>query len=63
MYSYIGGKLNEKIVKYLADGFLRVLESANHTVGTQELAMQWAKKKYRKLSEKEKQEILKKIKS
>ena len=63
MYSYVGGKLKEKIVKYLAESFLRTLERANHTVGTKEVAYQWATRRYEKLPENEKQEILKKIKS
>ena len=63
MYFYVGGKLKEKIVKYLTDGFLGALEKARHAGGTLQLAEIWAIKRYKKLSEKEKQEILKKIKS
>ena len=46
----------------LAEAFQKSLENAKHAVGTRELACLWAKKRYNKLSQKEKQEILNKIK-
>ena len=55
--------MKEKIVKHLTDGFLGALEKAHHAGGTQQLAQAWAMKRYEKLSKKEKQEILNKIKS
>ena len=55
--------MKEKIVKYLTDGFLGALETARHAGGTLTHAQLWAIRRYNKLSEKEKQEILKKIKS
>ena len=55
--------MKEKIVKYLTDGFLGALESAHYAGGTKAHAQLWAIRRYNKLSEKEKQEILKKIKS
>jgi len=55
--------LKEKIVKYLTDRFLGALEKAHHAGGTQTHARIWAIRRYNSLSEKEKQEILKKIKS
>jgi len=55
--------LKKKIVKYLLDAFQKSLESSKHAVGTKELASKWAKKRYNKLSPKEKEEILNKIKS
>ena len=54
--------MEEKIIKYLAETFQKSLENARHAGGTKELACLWAKKRYNRLSEKEKQEILNKIK-
>jgi hypothetical protein len=56
------GEMKEKIIKYLADAFQKSLENAKYAVGTKELAYTWAKKRHNKLSQKEKKEILNKIK-
>tara|TARA_Y100000310_G_scaffold312389_1_gene359646 strand:- start:127 stop:318 length:192 start_codon:yes stop_codon:yes gene_type:complete len=63
VYSWIGGGMKEKIVEYLKNGFIKSLENARHAVGNKESAYLWALRHYDKLSKKEKQEILKKIKS
>ncbi len=55
--------MKEKIVEYLKNGFIKSLENARHAVGNKESAYLWALRHYDKLSKKEKQEILKKIKS
>ena len=52
----------EKIIKHLTDEFVKSLTNAKHSTGDRNHAYLWAKRRYTKLSEKEKQEILKKTK-
>jgi hypothetical protein len=55
--------LKEKIVKYLTENFVRALGRAKYVGTDRKQAYLWAVRHYAKLSDKEKEEILKKIKS